>query len=222
MRTEPVQIGVDLGSRSLAADLLDSIAGFPLFVEELRANGEQEKVTSAMIDDLIRLFRQADDSGEDLSVLGAFVPDLLYIRISELEMMDQWTRVYTRVVPHLLLDQLRVRGICSFYILDNSIREDRFDALIKLFGDAGFSVISPNIDGIDEAEALQRIEYGQALRNHILYVERDATVNYLDSIRNFKKMPWYTVAFRNQAPTVNAMEFLQTAEVADRRRAVGD
>jgi hypothetical protein len=106
---------------------------------------------------------------------------------------------------------LRVRGICSFYILDNSIREDRFDALVKIFSDVGYSVISPNLDGVDEAEVLNRIEAAQILRKHILYVERDASVNYLDAVRAMPKRPWYTVAFRNQAPTVNSVNILQLA-----------
>jgi len=70
------------------------------------------------------------------------------------------------MVPQLLLDQLRVRGVSSFYILDNSIREDRFDALVKIFSDAGYSVISPNLDGASEAEVLDRIDSAQVLRKH--------------------------------------------------------
>ena len=61
------------------------------------------------------------------------------------------------MAPQLLLDQLRVRGICSFYILDNSIREDRFDAMVKIFWDVGYS----------EVEVLNRIDAAQILRKHI-------------------------------------------------------
>jgi hypothetical protein len=124
---------------------------------------------------------------------------------------DRWTRIYIRMVPQLLLDQLRVRGICSFYILDNSIREDRFDAMVKIFSDAGYSVISPNLDGATETDVLNRIDAAQILRKHILYVERDASVNYLAAVSGVPKRPWYTVAFRNQAPTVNSVDILQLA-----------
>ncbi len=203
------RIGIDLTTRSLEVDLLDCIAGFPLFVDELRSKAKGETCTAALIEGLTELFQKADDCGEDLRLLGAFAPDLLYIRISALEVFDEWTRVYTRMVPNLLLDQLRVRGISSFYILDNSIRQDRFDALVKVFADAGFLIVSPNIDGGDQTVVLEHIEYAQALRKHILYVERDATVNYLDAVRSCKKRPWYTVAFRNQAPTVSAVDVLK-------------
>jgi hypothetical protein len=124
---------------------------------------------------------------------------------------DRWTRVYAGMAPQLLLDQLRVRGICSFYILDNAIREDRFDTIVKIFSDAGYLVISPNLDGATETEVLGRIDSAQILRKHIFYVERDATVNYLDAVRSVFKRPWYTVAFRNQAPTVNSIQILQLA-----------
>jgi len=179
MPKESTVVGVDLKSRSLEADLLDCISGFSLFVDELRADGTHKNATTPLVDDLVRLFRKADEGKEDLRLLGAFVPDLLYIRISELQMMDQWAQVYTRMLPHLLLDQLRVRGICSFYILDNEIRKDRFDALVKVFGDAGFFVISPNLDGAGEAELVERVDYAQVLRNHILYVEKVGELAYI-------------------------------------------
>jgi hypothetical protein len=127
MNQEPFLVGVDLKSKSTAADLLDCIAGFPLFVDGLRANGAGDECTTALIADLINLFRNADERNEDIRLVGALAPDLLYIRTSELQIFDRWTRVYAAMVPQLLLDQLRVRGISSFYILDNSIREDRFD-----------------------------------------------------------------------------------------------
>lgn len=145
-------------------------------------------------------------------MLGAFAPDLLYIRTSELRDFDRWTRVYAGMGPQLLFDQLRVRGICSFYILDNAIREDRFDAMVKIFSDVGYSVISPNLDGATQADVLDRIDAAQILRKYILYVERDASVNYLDAVRGVPKRPWYTVGFRNQAPVVNSLEILQLAE----------
>ncbi len=209
MNQEPFLVGVDLKSKSTAADLLDCIAGFPLFVEGLRANGAGDECTTALIADLINLFRNADERHEDLRLLGGLAPDLLYIRTSELQIFDRWARVYAAMVPQLLLDQLRVRGVSSFYILDNSIREDRFDALLKVFSDAGYSVISPNLDGASKAEVLDRIDSAQVLRKHILYVERDASVNYLDAVRGIQKRPWYTVAFRNQAPALNSVEILQ-------------
>jgi hypothetical protein len=197
--------------RSTDANFLDCIAGFPLFVDDLRRNGASDPATTAAIANLIDLFRAADEHGEDLRLLGALAPDLLYIRISELRDFDRWTLVYAAMAPQLLLDQLRVRGICSFYILDNTIHEDRFDALVKIFTDAGYSVVSPNLDGLTEAELLDRIDAAQVLRKHILYVEGDDTVNYLDAVRAMPKRPWYTVAFRNQAPSVNSVQILQLA-----------
>lgn len=216
MSKDSVLVGVDLRDKSTASNLLDCIAGFPVFVEELRKKGAADESTTWVIGDIISLFQKADADGEDLSVLGALAPDLLYIRTSELVDFDRWTRVYAGMGPQLLLDQLRVRGVCSFYILDNSIREDRFDALVKIFSDVGYSVISPNLDGVTESEVLSRIDAAQILRKHILYVERDASVNYLDTVRGIQKRPWYTVAFRNQAPTLNSVEILQLAGAGER------
>jgi len=211
MNQEPVLVGVDLKSKSTAADLLDCIAGFPLLIDGIRKNEAIDEATRLAITDLINLFRTVDEQGEDVRLLGALAADLLYIRISELRDFDRWTRVYAAMAPQLLFDQLRVRGVSTFYILDNAIREDRFDALAKLFSDAGFLVVSPNLDGATKAEVLDRIDGAQILRKHILYVERDASVNYLDAVRGMPKRPWYTVALRNQVPTLNSVEILQLA-----------
>ena len=215
MNQEPFTVGVDLESKSTANDLLDCIGAFVLFVDRLRvdglkANGENDQCTT-LIANLVDLFRDADEHGEELSLLGAFAPDILYKRICELQSFDGWTRAYAAKVPQLLFDQLRVRGISSFYILDNSIQEDRFEALVNIFSDVGYSVISPNLDGASEAEVLDQVESLQILRKHILYVERDTSVNYLDAVRGIQKRPWYTVAFRNQAPTLNSVTILQLA-----------
>jgi len=72
------------------------------------------------------------------------------------------------MAPQLLLDQLRVRGIRSFYILDNAMREEHFDAMVKIFSDVGYAVVSPNLDGATEAEVAVRIDGAQILRKHIL------------------------------------------------------
>ena len=87
----------------------------------------------------------------------------------------------------------------------------QFDAVVKIFSDVGYLVISPNLDGATETEVLGRIDSAQILRKHILHVERDATTNYLDAVRGVPKRPWYTVAFRNQAPTVNSIQILHLA-----------
>ncbi len=57
MKQEPVVIGVDIKSKSLSADLLDCISGFPRFADEFRKNGANEEFTTMLINDLIHLFR---------------------------------------------------------------------------------------------------------------------------------------------------------------------
>jgi hypothetical protein len=205
-------IPVDLKSNSLAADLLDCIAGLPLFVDAMRKEAEREDVSRRVVDGLVQMFRQADETDENLSLLGAAAPDLLYIQAMELKSFDDWTLRYTRLGPRLLFDQLRVRGICSFYILDNTIREDRFKALVEIFTEAGLWVHSPGIDGASLADIISRIDACQTLHNHIVYVEPDATVNYLEAIRTLPKHPYYTGAFRNQAPDSKMIEILQLSK----------
>jgi hypothetical protein len=69
MNQEPFLVGVDLKSKSTAADLLDCIAGFPLFVDGLRANGAGDECTTALVADL-----NANERDEDLRLLGGLAP----------------------------------------------------------------------------------------------------------------------------------------------------
>ena len=137
-------IPVDLESDSLTADLLDCIAGFPLFVDAMRNAEDGAEISMRLVDELLRRFSEADETRLDLSLVGSAAPDLLYIQIMGLICFDDWTLRYTRFAPRVLFDELRKRGVCSFYILDNAIRDDRFRALVEIFREAGFAVHSPN------------------------------------------------------------------------------
>jgi hypothetical protein len=211
-------IPVDLKSKSLAADLLDCISGFPLFAGVISTQGGDEDISVRLVENLIQMFREADQTDEDLRLLGSAAPDLLYVRIMDLKVLDDLTLRYTRLVPRLLFDQLRVRGVCIFYILDNTIRADRFKALVKIFTEAGFTVLSPGIDGASLEALIHRIDACQTLHNHIVYVEPDATVNYLEAIRTMPKSSYYTVTFRSQAPVSPMVEILQLSKSSLRRR----
>ena len=81
-------------------------------------DGDQE-IGPALFESLIRRFHKADFENLDLRLLGAYAPDLLYIRIAELTIVDEFTCDFCRILVNLLFDQLRARGVNSSYILDN-------------------------------------------------------------------------------------------------------
>jgi hypothetical protein len=206
-KDERVLIPVDLRSESLEADLLDVLAGLPLFVQKMR-EGDQE-VGPTLFANLIRLLGKADREKSDLRILGAFAPDMFYRRIIALESMDGHTRDFCKGTASLLFDQLRARGVMAFYILDNEIREDRFAALIELAETAGLHVISPRgLDSLSEPEVVQAINCQMTLRRHILYVEPDSSVNHLDRIKALAKDSDYVASFRNEAPSVPLIEII--------------
>jgi hypothetical protein len=210
---KPVEvIPVDLKSKSLAADLLDCISGFPLFVDAIREEGGDEDMPVRLVEGLVQTFQRADQSHEDLRLLGSAAPDLLYVRIIALKTLDDSTLRYTRLVLRLLFDQLRVRGVCIFYILDNMIPANRFKALVEIFTEAGFTVHSPAIDGASLEALVARIDACQTLHHHIVYVEPDAAVNYLEAIRTIPKRAYYTVTLRNQAPDSAMVQILQLSK----------
>jgi hypothetical protein len=199
-------IPVDLREESLGANLLDAIAGLPLFAQKMR-EGDQG-IGPMLFGDLIGLFQRADREQADLRLLGALAPDMFYKRVVELELMDGHTRDFCKVIVGLFFDQLRVRGVMAFYILDNEIRADRFAALTELAEAASLQVIRPQLDSDSESKVVETIKAQMTLRRHILYVEPDASVNYLDTIQALAIDSDYVVAFRNQAPSVSHIEIL--------------
>ena len=73
---------------------------------------------------------------------------------------------------------------------------------------AGLNVISPKHGLLSEAEVLERIGFHTTLRHNILYVEPDASVNYLNMVGVAAQKTDYVVVCRNLAPADPSIQLL--------------
>jgi hypothetical protein len=91
-------------------------------------------------------------------------------------------------------------GICP-----NSESNFTLKALAEL---AGLHVICPQGGSLSEPEIVEMIDVHTTLHEHILYVEPDASVNYLNMVSLLAQKTDYVVVYRNLEPTDPSMQLL--------------
>lgn len=215
-------------------DLLDNI---DLYLEEMRKTENKKEIPAYLKNYIWNFFRDVPLDKEKLKKLAIFASDHTYRYASRLLILDDYTRVYFAFVMTELWDSLQSRGIDTFYILDNEIREDRFNLTIQLFALSGFSVVTPYaVHGnylkylslkeqadwvlsfndkdfdpkkltitVDSSEDMRKIDVEELIMKsmkhtrNIVYIEKDASVNYLDDVKKLAKDSKYVAIFRNLA-----------------------
>lgn len=150
-----------------------------------------------------------------LKVLGVELTDLLYLVVSILTLRDAHTTMYYTNIIGYFFRLLAGRKVLFFYVLDNTLRDDRFRLTIELYEAAGFSVVYPyNLGDLDFSEkytklqtrdykAIEKeIDAAREKKEHILYVEKDSSVNYLDDVLHLAEefQGEYECVFRNKGP----------------------
>lgn len=157
------------------------------------------------------------DKADDLELkkLSVELTDVLYIQISSFEMRDIHTDGYFGIVVSQLFKELSQKNVFIFFMLDNSLRDDRFKLITELYKSVGFRVIYPyTIDNLEYSPEYTRLpiadykktekEIDEAVeqKKHIFYVEKDDSVNYLSKVLQIGEeyQSKYVCIFRNTAP----------------------
>jgi hypothetical protein len=141
-------IRMDMRGPSRAADCFDCVVAFPAAVEQMRANDDEYDFSHTMITGTRVAFQSLDSAGLDgLSFVAAAAQDLLYRYLGELTVMDRYTRAYCSLVIRDFFQRLSAHRLRTFYILDNTLRDDRFAALLELFELSGIATTIPRRDG---------------------------------------------------------------------------
>ncbi len=187
---------------------LNRIIDFDAFAGHMRKYDDVRMPPTDAICDIIDCFEDIDFSGRRARLLGILAPDVFYQGIARIEILDRYTRIHVRTAIRFYFDELRSRGIRSFYVLDNSLRDDRFATFVELFGLAGFAVISPHVQGTDWSGLETCLRANLAAHRHIAYVEKDATVNHLDLVKALAARSDCAAAFRHLAPEKPDVEIL--------------
>lgn len=123
-------------------DLIDKI---DLYLEEMRKQDNLDEVPMYLNSYAWNFFRDVNPDTQQLQSLSVFVADHIYRYAAAATLTDNFTRKYFASVVSTLLDTLQSRGVDTFYILDNEIREDRLLLTIQLFALAGVAVVTPYV-----------------------------------------------------------------------------
>lgn len=194
-------IRMDMRGPSRAAECFDCVVAFPAAVELMRAASDDADFPETAIAGTRVAFQSLVSTDRDgLLWIAAAAQDLLYRHIVQITMLDQYTRAYCSLVIRHFFEQLSERRIRTFYILDNTLRADRFAATLELFDLSGIATTTPSRDGLSWPSIATRIRAGLDAVGHVAYIEPDSVVNHLDAARQLAcKIPC-VATFRNLAP----------------------
>lgn len=180
------------------------------YIDAMRQHGD-DSACADLVDYAASFFADVQVTQHQLEALGVMFVDRLYLYSSELTVKDYRTHLYFSKVTRYVLDVIRARGVRIFYILDNEIREDRFELALRLMFDAGMWVVTPYLTDRSPAslDAVRWMIDVQLLAGrHVAYIEKDASIDYLRPVKDHATATEWFVIFRNQVPTNRQLEHI--------------
>lgn len=143
--------------------------------------------------------------------LAVFVADHTYRFSAQAEMVDQYVHAYFFAVTRYLWDCISARGVRFFYVLDNTIREDRFKLAYDLFLRSGVAVVTPYDWKSEQTWELaeRHLRLHLMAGRHIVYIEKDASVNYLNRVLEVARRSLHKTVLRNRAPDDPMVTWIQ-------------
>ena len=192
---------IDMAEPSAASDCFDGIVAFHAAIDTMREKCDiaaMPEMMGAATQAAFEALSESDRSG--LVLVAAEAQDHLYRQIMQLTIMDEYTRTYCATAVHCFFDGLTKRGIRTLFILDNELREDRFQCVVELFQTCGIVVTTPRLDGVALPKLTEKLSLSLEHVGHAAYIEPDASVNHLDSIKKFAEGISGVATFRNLAP----------------------
>lgn len=195
-------VGYFYGHEHSPKTIFDLIDNLEIYVAEMREKEDMETIPKYLKQYAWEYFRTVDLTKKQLNGLVIYIADKLYRILMDMPMVDNYTRAYFAKVIPFLWDTIQNRGVDLFYILDNALREDRFRGVVEFFQLTGMAVVAPYSDhgNLDYAAVEKQIRDYMGPVRMILYIEKDASVNYLDKIIQLARQSHYTTVFRTNGP----------------------
>ncbi len=190
----------------------DSVELMGTYIDLMRANEDQTTIPHMLSRFNERIFANDGNgiSKDQLRQLGVYAVDMIYRFSAELEVRDVYTDVYFKKVVTPLMKLLHDNGVDIFYIVDNEIREDRFELAVYLYELSGAAVVVPyqgkKTVSLDEVEDSLKVHMARG--RNVVYIEKDASVNYIEKVTRVATNLPYIRVFRNYAPTSKHIEIL--------------
>lgn len=197
------EVGYLYGHKFQPRRITDLLDNAEIYIAEMRATEDMETIPKALKQYAWGYLRNTELNKELLHRWAIFVADKTYRVISDIEVLDNYTRAFfARIMPYLW-DRLQDRGVDIFYILDNKLCEDRFRAVVELFELTGMAVVTPYGEhgNLEYEEVEKKIKDYMAPIRNIMYIEKNANINYIDKVIKLAKESKYLVIARNKAPS---------------------
>ena len=188
----------------------DSIELMEVYIAYMRAHKDFETVPDTMNHFNDQIFVGKDISLDQLRQLAVYTIDKIYRIAAELEIRDEYTTVYFKRVVARLMKSFQDKGIELFYILDNEIRQDRFELAVMLYEWSGATVVTPYIGDktLSFEEVEERLKSPMAHGRNIVYIEKDASANYIEKVMKMATESKYVGLFRNYEPSESYLKVL--------------
>ena len=187
------------------------------YLPEMRKMEKDEAVEFVgFLESYIKEYFAKETDDLELKKMSVELTDELYLQISAFDVRDIHTEGYFGTVVNRLFWELSQKGVLCFFILDNSLRDDRFKMTVELYKSSGFNSVYPYVvEELKYSEECTRLptkeyksiekEFDEARSNkrHILYVEKDDSVNHLENVLHLAEefQSEYVCIFRNKAPS---------------------
>lgn len=197
-------------------DLIDIIFRIDEYLDYMRGNIHDASALINLLESYIKDYFQTIPTGElELKELTVTIVDELYKKVTQLTSRDINTDGYFAIIINRLFVELANKDVLCFFIIDNSVRDDRFKLVVELFNIIHFKSIFPYVtDKLEYSEnytifpAKEFKEVKAEIKNaiiqnrHILYIEKDDRVNYLKNVLLIAEeiQGEYLCVFKNQSP----------------------
>jgi len=179
----------------------------------MRSAGDDHEIPHKMIEKTLNAFGALVGRERRAMLLAvAGCQDLLYRHIANLTVMDRYTKSYFIQVVRYFFIQLSGHNVRTFYILDNSIRDDRLAAVLTLFDQAGISTATPRRDGKEWSSLAARIRERMDNIGHVAYIEPDGEVNHLEAAKKLAGELECLATFRCRAPAEDEIDLLKLSD----------
>jgi len=111
-------------------DLIDKI---DVYLEEMRSKKDKTEIPRILINYIWGYFRDINPDKEKLKMLALILADHTYHYAGKVMLTDDYTLLYFASVITELWNTLQSRGVDTFYILSNELREGEVYAYSSVF-----------------------------------------------------------------------------------------
>ncbi len=187
-----------------ADECLDCIVGMPPLIERMRDLNDSNGLPLLIVENTDSAFKDLDRSGESANGVAFFAMDALYQSISELAVVDAFAVQYVATVVKNFFHNLSNRNCLTYYVLDIEMDDDSLRYLETLLMYAGVAVVCSR-SGRDNWDTLaQRIRDAIKRNKHVVFIEPNAAVKYIERALELADEFECVTTFRNQTPEEHA------------------